>query len=486
MPPSIRSELWRHVTEPGPQKWVCPGCHQTKSGALKRLVAHMTGEGCSDAGISACSKAGDIPEAARKVAAIEAKRIAQEKQNKIAAAERKKQREAAAGKQKQPRLTESFSGEFSDLADQALVKLMAVNGVPFRLAESDELREFVEAVGRANTIRPYKPCNRQKAAGAVLDQVHEQLERDQLEPLQEQQQMFGSTIMSDGLTDKRKRPLLNFLLATPGHEYVVSVEDASGHSKTHEYIVNELLAPIVGDNTNIDLVTMDGANAGALKLCEQRWPWMSGVICLTHSISLIFSDLDKDPWYGALFKEGRKMATFWRGHHATTHLLREQGLKTCLLPAETRFAGVYLMLQRQLDIREELRRAVGSSAFDTFRMKQKPAKRNSVVDPIKRAIMGDEYWDRVSFFLSIAKPVFKMLRRSDSNEPFVADVIPEYVKMINAITAAAEKYINKDVDEEEEPLGGEEQGGVAQGEDYAKLATVLKRIACDRYVTNTY
>lgn len=71
------------------------------------------------------------------------------------------------------------------------------------------------------------------------------------------------------------------------------MQDASGHSKTSEYIVDQLLAPIVGDNTNIDLVTMDGANAGALKLCEQRWPWMSGVICLTHSLSLIFSDLDK-------------------------------------------------------------------------------------------------------------------------------------------------------------------------------------------------
>lgn len=171
------------------------------------------------------------------------------------------------------------------------------------------------------------------------------------------------------------------------------------------------------------------------------------------------------------------MATFWRGHHATTHLLRKQGPKTCVIPAETRFAGVYIMLQRQLDIREELRRAVGSSEFDTFRMKQKPAKRYAVVDPIKRAIMGDDYWDRVRFFLDITKPVFKLLRRSDGNDPFVADVIPEYVKMINAIEAAAAKH----VDSEDGGPDSEEQGG-----ELANLAATLKRIACDRSVLLYY
>jgi hypothetical protein len=177
------------------------------------------------------------------------------------------------------------------------------------------------------------------------------------------------------------------------------------------------------------------------------------------------------------------MATFWRGHHATTYLLRKQGLKTCVLPAETRFAGVYIMLQRQLDIREELRRAAGSSEWDTFRMKQKPAKRYSVVDPIKRAIMGEDYWDRVRFFLDISKPVFKLLRRSDGNDPFVADVIPEYVKMINAIEAAAEKHVGaggegggSDSEDSEQPEGG----------DLAKRAATLKRIACDRSVPLDY
>lgn len=194
---------------------MCPGCHETKSGALVRVVAHLTGEGCTAAGIAACKKREDIPEAAREAADAELKRINKEKEEKAAAAARKQQREMAGIKTVQPRLTEAFSGEFSRLADQALVRLMAAHATPFRLADSLELQQFVEAVARANTIRPYKPCDRKKAAGAVLDEVEQLLEKERLQPLQEQQQMFGSTIMSDGLTDKRKRPLLNFLLVAP-------------------------------------------------------------------------------------------------------------------------------------------------------------------------------------------------------------------------------------------------------------------------------
>jgi hypothetical protein len=252
----------------------------------------MTGEGTSDAGIAVCTKKDDIPEAARKVAEAEAKRIAKEKEEKRNAEQRRLQRLAAGTKTKQARLTESFSGEFANKADAALVKLMAAHGLPFVLAESPLLQDFIDASAQANTIRPYKPCNRKKAAGPVLDAVHDELEKELLAPLLEQQHVYGSTIMSDGLTDKRKHPLLNFVLAIPGHEYVVAIEDASGHSKTKQYIT-DLLAPIVEGNTNVDLVTMDGANAEALTLCETRWPWISGVKCLTHSLSLIFSDLAK-------------------------------------------------------------------------------------------------------------------------------------------------------------------------------------------------
>ena len=115
MAPCQRSALWKHVRETGPQKWMCPGCHETKSGALLRVVAHLTGEGCTAGGIAACKKREDMPEAAREAAEQELQRINKERDQKVA---------AAGIKTVQPRLTEAFSGEFSRLADQAPCRLV--------------------------------------------------------------------------------------------------------------------------------------------------------------------------------------------------------------------------------------------------------------------------------------------------------------------------------------------------------------------------
>jgi hypothetical protein len=187
----------------------------------------------------------------------------------------------------------------------------------------------------------------QAAATTLLDKVVARTVDADKETFKKEEELWGSTVMSDGLTDKRKHPLLNVIKTVPTVAILTDLVDASGHTKDTDYII-DILAPHI--NENVDLVTMDGANAAALTKLETEYPWLSGVVCGTHSIALIFGDIgdfkklgdDDTKWFAELFKQAVHITKFFRSHQATAAILRKHSTKTLLQPAETRFGGRYV------------------------------------------------------------------------------------------------------------------------------------------------
>ena len=77
--------------------------------------------------------------------------------------------------------------------------------------------------------------------------------------------LFGQTLVSDGWADSNGKPLINALLVSPGGEQFLEAIDTSGDTKSMDYIAGQLGEHVDKD---VDLVVMDGACAGAVKVAD--------------------------------------------------------------------------------------------------------------------------------------------------------------------------------------------------------------------------
>jgi hypothetical protein len=85
---------------------------------------------------------------------------------------------------------------------------------------------------------------------------------------------------------------------------------------------------------DVDFVVMDGACEGAIKLLEEKCPWMSGVVCTTHSLDLFMEDIGKLEWASPIAEKARRVATYINNHHFT-HALADTYCSLALLTPGT-------------------------------------------------------------------------------------------------------------------------------------------------------
>ena len=69
--------------------------------------------------------------------------------------------------------------------------------------------------------------------------------------------------------------------------------DASKKMKGKNFIVDLILKEIMSlpDPRSVIVVAVDGGNRTSLPLNEEQCPWVSGIICTSHSCDLILQDV---------------------------------------------------------------------------------------------------------------------------------------------------------------------------------------------------
>ena len=449
------SGLWKSCTtyvaaagDDGKQ-WACKFCTLTFKGGLNGLVAHLAR--VSGGGIRVCTSDEPLPAKAQKLLDAEMAKSSKKRKAVADTKARTEARKAASTSLSQACIPfGSTTATAREQADMAAVKMICAGALSFRLLDSPEFTEFIRLVHKAGAGYT-APC-RQTAASTLLDKAVAEIDVRVKVPLLEEQRLYGSTIMSDGITDKRKHPLLNLLITTPKHVHVVGIEDTSGHSKTTEYISGLMSEHITRD---VDMATMDGACASSLAALEKEHPWLSAVLCGTHSISLIITDVAKNSyWWEDIFKQGTRLAKFFRSHHATAALLRKYSTKTLLLPADTRFAGKVIMLLRILELKDSLRKVVTDDSWSTFRAKQTVDKRRNIIDPLYHLIIGLDFWDSLIAATKLTAPMFKVLRMLDGETPAIAKLIPAYRGMLDEINAVLSDKNICGTDDDVQEAGG--------------------------------
>jgi hypothetical protein len=98
-----------------------------------------------------------------------------------------------------------------------------------------------------------------------------------------------------------------------------------------------------------------------------------------------------------------------------------------LLPGETRFASVFIMLKRFVDVKGALVELCSSQAFDRYIKAQKAEVKERGLRA-QEAATNRDWWKKLEFILSIFGPITNSLRLADSDIPCAGKM---YMQMYN-------------------------------------------------------
>ncbi|KAK3289689.1 hypothetical protein CYMTET_2890 [Cymbomonas tetramitiformis] len=110
----------------------------------------------------------------------------------------------------------------------------------------------------------YTAPSRHKVGGPMLLEERDRVRYD-IKKFSDPVSRFGSTVVSDGATDKYKRPVNNLLDCSPEVVEFVSSRDCTGKVKDKEFIANEVIDYILSlpNPFKIVQVLMDNATRGS-------------------------------------------------------------------------------------------------------------------------------------------------------------------------------------------------------------------------------
>ncbi|KAL2897839.1 Toll-like receptor 4, partial [Bienertia sinuspersici] len=114
---------------------------------------------------------------------------------------------------------------------------------------------------------------------------------------------------------------------------------------------------------------------------------------------------------------------------ACATLFKAKSTKILLKVAKTRFACMYIMLKRMLDVREALATTIVTKAWRDWLAKQDVPTRNTGFEVVE-TINDEVFWDEVSNVIVITKPIWKLLKFCDGDGPKMGEI---YERMDNLV-----------------------------------------------------
>ena len=118
---------------------------------------------------------------------------------------------------------------------------------------------------------------------------------DVLAPIRSSWSSSGVTIVSDGWTDMRRRPLINIIATSPKGAMFIKAEDCSGEVKDAQFIADVIIKAIeqIGPNKVVQVITDNAPVCKAARLIiEGRYDHIFWTPCIVHNLNLILEEID--------------------------------------------------------------------------------------------------------------------------------------------------------------------------------------------------
>ena len=149
----------------------------------------------------------------------------------------------------------------------------------------------------------YVPPSYNRLRTTLLAQEKEHVNR-LLQPIKDTWRKKGVSLVSDGWSDRQRRPLINIMAASSRGSMFVKAIDASGNTKDAEYVANLFVQTIndLGEANVVQIVTDNASNYKAAGLTiEAKYPHVFWTPCVVHSLNLALKSIceprEKSPQY---------------------------------------------------------------------------------------------------------------------------------------------------------------------------------------------
>ncbi|CAN1790177.1 hypothetical protein LINPERHAP1_LOCUS18730 [Linum perenne] len=298
-------------------------------------------------------------------------------------------------------------------AAKSIARWFYLTGIAFNAAREPEYYTILELAARHGP--GFKPPS--------YHEIRETLLKEELEEVEEKLYIFknewtkvGCSIMSDGWTNRKRRPICNFLVNSPKGTVFIESLDTSHYSKNTQKVFEMLdeVVDKVGEEYVIQVITDNASayKAAGAKLMDKR-KHLFWTPCAAHCLDLMLEYLEKKlPIHNKTIAKGRKITNYIYGRAMLISMLKDFTKGGELIrPALTKFAIAYLTLGCLSEHKGELMSMFSSETWrkSTFLALEKGKR-------IQGIALDNRFQTSVLTCVRDAMPLMKVLRLVDSDE----------------------------------------------------------------------
>ena len=313
----------------------------------------------------------------------------------------------------------------SSLASRQMVEKARMNfarwwyhtNIPFHAAHFVYYQETLDSVV---AIRPgFKGPSYHDLRGPLL-QKHVGEMNDYLLDVKNDWKVYGCSIMSDGWTNQKRAPIINFLVYCPRGTMFLKSLDVSGLTKDADTLFKlfDKVVQEVGPENVVQFITdNDSSYKSAGKKLMQKYGTFYWSPCAAHCIDLMlenFSDKRYFPIIDETIQKAKKITKFIYNHGKILALMRSNFTngRDLIRPTITRFATEFLSLQCLTKFKKELRQM-----FTCDQWVESRHARDVMGKEVVAIVLEDrEFWLQCQQIVKISEPLVRVLRLVDGDE----------------------------------------------------------------------
>ncbi|KAH7442960.1 hypothetical protein KP509_02G010000 [Ceratopteris richardii] len=340
-------------------------------------------------------------------------------------------------------ISKAWNVEACKKAKIALRRFFYAEDIPFWKVRSPYFKDMVAAIGHAGPsfVAPSFYALRKTE---LNDEI--QVIANDLNVIKEKWRKYGCTIVSDGWSDTRHRPIINFLASSIHGTIFLKSIDTSGHQKSGEFIFKHLKEIIIEVGPeNVVQVCMDNASncVRAGEMVENEWPHIFFTRCACHCLDLLFEDIGKLEWVAKIIESAHKIVKFVTRKEKVLALFRSLSSRDLIKPAPTRFAYYYIMLENLLDDRclQGLRKLLVDDKF----LKLK-CSRSALCTEVYDIVFSNAFWHDAKLIVKLCAPILKILRlcdREGATMGLIYELTDRMVEKLQSMDGVDESKLNE-------------------------------------------
>lgn len=248
---------------------------------------------------------------------------------------------------------------------------------------------------------------------------------------------FGCSIVMDGWTDIRKRPLINIIVTSSEGPFFLKAVDCSGKRKDASFQFELLREAIedVGPDSVVQVVTDAAAvcrSAGLL--IQNKYQHIFWTPCCVHALNNALKDIGKIQWISDLVSAARDVQMFICNHHTSLAMYRAHTRKEFLKPTDTRYASYFLLLERMIEVQAPLQSLVVSSEWGRW-----SESKSDTGKKVRLQVLDNDWWADCSYLVSFLGHIVEVIRYTDSDAPSLGEIYETFDSMLGRVKVAIQQ-----------------------------------------------